>query len=218
MTRPFFSLIIPAHNEEAYIEQCLSSVSSQSFSDVQTVVVCDRCTDATPAIARRLGFEPIEVSAGSLGRARNVGMDVVTGQYILFLDSDDYYLSRDALRILALELTSSPVDVLAFGFMLGPRLARPVRAGNTLWPNVWSKVWRADVYASLRFGNMITAEDVAWNEVAFPLAKTISAIDTPLIQYRYPRNGSITSRVLSGEWTWGQMDIESSNESQRVES
>lgn len=208
MARPLFSLIIPAHNEEAYIEECLSSVSSQTFDDVQTIVVCDRCTDQTPTISRRLGFDPIEVSAGCLGRARNAGMELATGEYLLFLDSDDFYVSRDALRILAMQLTSQPADILAFGFMFGPRLARPVRPGNSLWPNVWSKAWRSDVFGALRFGDMITAEDVAWNEIAFPLAKSIHVIDVPLIQYRYPRKGSITSRVLSGEWTWGQATLD----------
>lgn len=206
MARPKFSIVIPAHNEEAYIGECMESVRSQSYTDVQVIIVCDRCTDRTPAVARAFGYEPLEVEAGSLGRARNAGLEHATGEYLLFLDSDDYYISRDALRIIALQLMSQPVDLLAFGFMFGPRLARPVRPGNNLWPNVWSKVWRTEVFGHLRFGDMITAEDVAWNEIALPLATSISTLDVPLIQYRYPRKGSITSRVLSGEWTWGQMN------------
>lgn len=206
MSRPRFSLIIPAHNEEHYIEQCLQSVGAQTFTDFETILVADRCTDRTEELARNLGYTPISAEAGSLGRARNVGMDLAQGEYILFLDSDDYYLSRDALRVLDSELARAPVDVLAFGFMFGPRLARPLRgAGNAIWPNVWSKAWRRSVFGDLRFGDEITAEDVGWNEIALPIMRSFGALDVPLIQYRYPREGSLTSRVLAGELSWGQM-------------
>lgn len=202
-----FSVVIPAHNEEAYLGDCLASVKAQTFTDVQVLVVCDSCTDSTAEIARSFGLNPIEVMAGSLARARNAGMNECEGDYILLLHADDYYLTKDALLLLDLWLQRSPVDILAFGFMLGNRLARPIRgAGGSWWPNVWSKAWRSSRFGYERFGNVLTAEDVEWNERVLRESDTVGFLDIPLIQYRYPRDGSITARVMAGEWEWGAVD------------
>ena len=203
--QPRFSVIIPAHDAEQFIGQCLESVLTQSFTDLEVLLVADSCTDATPDIARGLGVEPVEVSAGAPGLARNAALDRARGEYYLYLDADDYYLSRDALRILDAELAREPVDVLAFGFMAGGRLARPRdAAGKFLWNNMWSRAWRAQTFRHLRFGPERAGEDGLYDRAAARLRPSLRALDVPLVQYRHPRVGSLSAPLGTGALVWGQ--------------
>lgn len=198
-------MIIPAHDAADFLGQCLDSVLGQSFTDREVLLVADSCTDDTVRIARDRGVEAIEVRVGAPGLARNAALDRARGEYYLYLDADDYYLSGDALRIIDAELTREPVDVLAFGFMAGQRLARPRNAaGKFLWNNMWSRAWRAQTFRHLRFGPERAGEDGLYDRAAAALRPSIRALDVPLVQYRYPRVGSLSDQVRTGALAWGQ--------------
>ena len=100
-----FSIVIPAHNEEELIGECLDSILGQTHKDFEALVVCDACTDRTADIVRSRGIEPIEVDHRSLGLARNAGLRRVTAEYFLCLDGNDRFATRDALKVLAAELS-----------------------------------------------------------------------------------------------------------------
>ena len=87
-----FSVIIPAHNSEKFINKALDSIKNQTFRDFELIVVCDRCTDNTKAIAESYGAKTIDVDFGRDGLTRNAGLDIAQGEYILFLDHDDLYM------------------------------------------------------------------------------------------------------------------------------
>ncbi len=89
------SIIIPAYNMEDYLSKCLDSVIYPELRDYEIIVVNDGSTDHTASIAsdyvRRLPslIRLISTPNGGLGHARNVGLDNASGDYLLFLDSDD---------------------------------------------------------------------------------------------------------------------------------
>ena len=66
-----FSVIIPAHNSEKFISKALDSIKNQSCRDFELIVVCDRCTDNTKAIAESYGAKTLEVDYGRDGLSRN---------------------------------------------------------------------------------------------------------------------------------------------------
>ena len=102
------SIIVPAFNCEAYIEDCIRSVTRQSEKEIEIVVVDDGSTDRTLTILERLAAEDSRVSvqsyrpnSGHPGFARNRGIARATGEYVAFLDSDDLYHPDKVRRILA---------------------------------------------------------------------------------------------------------------------
>ena len=101
------SIVIPAYNVEELIVRCLSSLLPLSESNVEIIVVDDGSTDNTKKIIRnffstnqRLKFLLIEKENGGLSSARNAGMAKATGDYILFLDSDDYINAYNLIKLI----------------------------------------------------------------------------------------------------------------------
>lgn len=111
-----FSIIIPVYNVEDYLHQCLDSVLCQDFSDWEAVCVNDGSTDGSAAIledyvAKDARFRLVTQPNGGLSAARNAGLDAAQGEYILFLDSDDW-LVENALKVLSTNLSGE--DMLCF--------------------------------------------------------------------------------------------------------
>lgn len=95
-----FSVIIPAYNEEKYIEKCLRSIieASRNIDDcVEVVVVLNRCTDNTECIAKSYGAKIVEEHSKNLSRIRNVGVSASSGDIIVTLDADSW-MSINLLR------------------------------------------------------------------------------------------------------------------------
>ncbi len=88
------SVIIPAYNSEETIEKCIDSITSQTYSDLEIIVVNDGSQDDTESIVKRISSKDhrvklISIPNGGVSHARNVGIDNATGEYITFVDSDD---------------------------------------------------------------------------------------------------------------------------------
>ena len=99
---PLVSVIIPAYNAEEYISQALSSVLSQTLSDIEVIVVDDGSTDRTASIVEELTHRDgrirlIRQENQCAGVARNKGMEVAEGKYLYFLDADDW-IELDSLE------------------------------------------------------------------------------------------------------------------------
>lgn len=89
------SVIIPAYNVSAYLEKCVSSVLEQTRGDFEVIVVNDGSTDSTPKICEQLREKDkrvrvIHKSNGGVSSARNIGIQAATGEYVFFLDGDDW--------------------------------------------------------------------------------------------------------------------------------
>ena len=94
--KPLVSVIIPVYNVSQYLNECLDSVINQTYSNLEIIVVDDGSTDNSGAICdlyaqRDSRMHIIHKRNGGQGSARNVGIDIATGKYVIFLDSDDYW-------------------------------------------------------------------------------------------------------------------------------
>jgi glycosyltransferase involved in cell wall biosynthesis len=94
------SVIIPAHNEERYLEQTLGALQHQNYGWFEVIVVANGCTDRTREIARGRCHRLIVLSERNLGMARNLGARMARGEILLFLDADTI-LEPMALRVIA---------------------------------------------------------------------------------------------------------------------
>lgn len=98
------SIIIPVYNVEPYLEQCLSSVAAQSFSDWECIVVDDGSTDGSGAICdlwakRDSRFRIVHQENAGVSAARNRGLELAQGKWINFIDSDDW-VDTDYLKVM----------------------------------------------------------------------------------------------------------------------
>ncbi len=109
-----FSIIVPVYNVEKYLKECLTSLVNQTYKNYEVIIVNDGSTDNSRAIINDFNtkkFSVIEQKNQGLSSARNNGIKKAKGDYILFLDSDDY-LDEKALEILSLNINGE--DVIRF--------------------------------------------------------------------------------------------------------
>ena len=109
---PKFSIIVPVYNVENYIKKCLDSIFEQTYTDYEVIVVNDGTKDNSMDIVKNYPVKTITQKNQGLSEARNHGVEKAKGDYLIFLDSDDYW-DKDLLLNISKSLTNSP-DVVRF--------------------------------------------------------------------------------------------------------
>lgn len=157
------SVVIPCYNVEHYLPACLNSVISQTYQDLEIIVVIDGSPDSSGTIARQYGrwdrrIRVVEQANAGLGAARNTGIRLATGDYLAFVDSDDT-VPTDAYEVLVSSLRRSGSD-FAVGNLCRQRGKR-----------TWVPVWAQDVHRRDRLGLTLTeapeilADVFSWNKL-----------------------------------------------------
>ena len=192
-----FSVIIPAHNSEKFISKALDSIKNQSFTDFELIVVCDRCADNTKAIAESYGAKTLEVDFGRDGLTRNAGLDIAQGEYVLFLDHDDYYLHEFVFEEINRKLKeSNDPELLCCSFIWkGIGYTRPIAKNGKLLPNVWSKAWRREWINDTRFTDVYSVSDFYFCEAMEKKPHRRVIFDFPIVYYNYLFEGSISKEM-----------------------
>lgn len=116
------SVIVPVYNVEKYLPRCIDSVLAQSFADLELILVDDGSTDSSGRIcdgyALRDGrIRVIHQANGGVSAARNAALDIMTGEYVLFLDADDA-LDDNAIEVCVKEAQDGDPDMVLYGFHL----------------------------------------------------------------------------------------------------
>lgn len=195
-----FSIVIPAHNSEAFISRALGSIRSQIYDRnwYEIIVVCDDCQDATADVARLYADHVIETSYGRDGLARQAGIDIAQGRWILFMDDDDWWLHEYVLQTLN-EQVDETFDVLMFGFIWkkigNTSPIRKMADGRVAyWPNVWSKMHSRKFLSEngIRFTGQRMTSDLKFSRDEFRHGPKIKILEQPLYYYNYMRQGSQT--------------------------
>ncbi|MFI5685633.1 CDP-glycerol glycerophosphotransferase family protein [Streptomyces sp. NPDC051636] len=216
---PRFSVIVPAYKVQAYLPECLDSVLSQSYPDLELITVDDCSPDACGAVIDEYAARDGRVRAvhlpenQGLGRARNTGLEHATGDYLVFLDSDDT-LTPDALRAIAdrIKETGEP-DVLVYDYARTYWTGEAVRNKVALQlteqgpapfrledrPGLlkvlmvaWNKAYRREFVEreAFRFPPGYY-EDTPWTFPVLMTAESIATLDRVCVHYRQRRQGSI---------------------------
>lgn len=204
-----FSIIIPIYKVERYLEECIQSVLGQNYSNYEVLLVDDGSPDRCPEICDRYAKSSSKVQVihkknEGLSEARNTGMAYAKKEYILFLDSDDYWKSPELLAKLNKTIVRNAVDVIMFQRTVCYDNGRPEKVSKPYgsetasipYPNqllyALSRKDQLDASASLKairrcflednalyFRKGIFCEDVEWFFRMAPLMKTVCIIDFP---------------------------------------
>jgi len=220
MNKPLISVIIPVYNVEAYLDRCISSVVNQSYRNLEIILVDDGSPDNCPKMCDDWAAEDERIKVihkvnGGLSSARNVGIDCCSGDYIGFVDSDDwidesmYEILYDLSVKYGVKLAcAGRFDVNESGkFVVGlcPEITEVIDAEKMLsriftWNNcdssVCDKLFHRDLWNDIRFPEGKVCEDVSVAYRLIALAEKIVLCNVPFYYY-YHRKKSITTAKFS---------------------
>jgi glycosyltransferase involved in cell wall biosynthesis len=215
---PLISVIVPVYKVEQYLRQCVDSIVEQSHRHLEILIINDGSPDGSAAICdeyaqRDPRVRVIHQQNQGLSAARNTGLDAAVGEYIAFVDSDDW-VDLDMMEALLRGLLEHGADMvgcvpipevedgIAVQFPALPGDAAALRLGREcalqellsdqrLRNFSWSYLYRADLFQGVRFPHGKRFEDIHTTYRLFMKARTIVAL--PLAKYHYRiRKGSIT--------------------------
>ena len=208
------SVIVPIYKVEAYLDRCIQSIVAQTYQNMEIILVDDGSPDNCPAICdawaeKDSRIRVIHQENGGLSDARNAGLEIATGEYIAFVDSDDS-IHPDFLERLYQALTEQGADVAECavnyvdeaGNILRQRSAAEVAAMDKLealrrlvledgvYQTVWNKLYRRGVIEDIPFEKGKLNEDEFWTYRVFDRIEKLAVVQKPLYHY-LQRGGSI---------------------------
>lgn len=208
------SVIIPVFNATPYIRRCLDSIIQNSYQDLEIICVDDGSTDNSLKILQEYKqldkrIVVITKNNGGVSAARNVGLDVCTGDFIAFIDSDDW-IHHNYFSILMNIQQKNDYDVVVCQYFRTSEEAvlefevrevsevqynrRDYMSSHTVKSYVWGRIYKRSTVSSIRFKEKVQFEDALYNLMfvsANPLLNA-AVIDEKLYAY-YSREGSLVS-------------------------
>ena len=217
------SVIIPVYNIERHLRQCLDSVTGQTLTELEIICVDDGSTDGSPEILAEYAagdgrFQIITQPNGGPGAARNAGMTRATGEYLIFLDSDDWF-EPDFLERMVAKAKETGADMticraVEFDTATGreqpsewmlkaqylpeetftpKEIAEHIFQFTYGWP--WDKLFRREYIrkTGLQYPSLPNSEDLVFVFQALTLAERITVISEPLVHHRANRMDSVSN-------------------------
>lgn len=221
-----FSVIVPIYGVEKYLEECINSILSQTYTDFELILVDDKSPDSCPAICDLFAERDSRVRVihkpqnEGLGFARNTGLSVALGDYVLFVDSDDK-IESNLLEACA-EQAEDGTDILVFGVNFcyenancavirtetaspKPFCAKAKKEIAQMFANLnqsrvfqyaWNKIYKRTFLldAGVLFESTKLIEDFLFNIAVFPRAGCIKSVDNAYYNYRKPSHETLASK------------------------
>lgn len=213
---PLVSVLVAAYNVEGSFEACAESVSAQTYRNLQIVVVDDGSTDGTPELCDRFAERDHRVRVvhqenGGLSAARNAGLSLSTGDYVIFVDSDDRMMPGQVERLLSLLISESADIAYCDWFVNDVAEANgkpsvnvmsreefmPLILTDKITSHAWNKLFKRSLWDGVEFPLGRVAQDMAVMHLAFARAERVVHTNEKLYLYYAgnPDNTSNRNRV-----------------------
>ena len=200
------SIIVPVYNVEKYLQICINSLISQTYSNLEIILVDDASTDNCPVICDMASksddrIKVIHKYNGGAASARNVGLNLSTGDYICFVDSDDY-VEKDYVKTLVKVLEEEKVDVAVCGFwyLYKNHLEQRGYSGTCILMSqidylqffltdwtcglIWNKIFKRKVVNGIWFEEGHIIDDEFFTYKAIINCNRVALFEDPLYYYR----------------------------------
>ena len=229
MTTPLISVIVPVDRVEEYLERCVKSILSQTYENLEVILVDDGSPDQCPAICDACAEKDARVKVihqenKGLSGARNAGIDAASGEYLAFVDSDDYvspHFIEELYQLL--QDTGCAIGQCRFSYVKGDGLVEEsdsafcIYRGESLMEQLygpeekatcfvvaWNKLYRAELFkeTGIRYPEGRIHEDEATTYRLFHEAKKLAFLDRALYGYYTENGGSITSVFSAKRLQW----------------
>lgn len=216
------SIVIPVYDAEDYLSRCLESILDQGFTSYEVILVNDGSTDSSPLICDRYSstdsrFRTIHKSNGGVSSARNAGLNLAKGEYVMFVDADDALLP-DALEMMMEGASGEDLIIGGYAMFIGgvprkeilPKETRSYRGGEMrrffddnvrrhcdILDSPWSKMFRRKALGDLRFCEGLSyAEDKLFLYDFLSRCSSVHTCNTPIYAFHI-RPGSLGSDISS---------------------
>lgn len=201
------SVIVPVYKVEDYLDQCVQSIVSQTYADLEIILVDDGSPDDCPAMCdawaeRESRIKVIHKKNGGLSDARNAGMAIARGEYLAFVDSDDW-IESDILRLSLQCSKENNADIVAFGvdwiysdhkenphplhaavYYGTDNIVRTYFQSCMVRTTVWNKLYKSSILNDIRFPEGRLHEDEFFTYRVLAKANVAAVIDTIGYHYR----------------------------------
>ena len=225
------SVIVPVYRVEKYLPACIDSILNQTFTDFELILVDDGSPDRCPEICdetakRDARVRVIHQANQGLSAARNAGIEAARGAWLSFVDSDDF-LAPDFLETLHDAAVRAGADCVLCGVQLtdeaGQKIGQPlsvadgVRTGRSILETLcrapeipylvaWNKLYRRDVFQTLRYPVGMQNEDTYLAAELFDTVQTVICVSKPMYFYRQRADSimytAVTTRNLDEMWAF----------------
>lgn len=213
------SIIVPVYNIENYIDKCLNSLVKQTMKDFEVIVVNDGSPDNSEKIIKKYEEKYPKIikyykkKNGGLSSARNYGIKKARGEYICFLDGDDYVekttykkmydkISKNNLDMVICDLNYVYDEKCVYFKVSDEEKVNNKRLFLTnFYPVAWNKIFKTEVIKKFEFKSGVWFEDIEFNQKLMPFINKIGYIEEALINY-VQRDGSITYRFNNKVWDY----------------
>lgn len=219
MIKDKVSIIIPSYNVKAYIDECLDSIESQTYENIEIVIIDDGSDDGTLTIiyqraksTRRI-YKIISQKNSGQSVARNRGLEEATGKYVIFVDSDDWITAEDAVEKMVYKIQSESADFVQCSLefvknnrhslytvpqkssIIGEQPLIDMLKVKDLYTSPWAKIYSAEFLRkyNIRFINGLVNEDTAFSIIIAAKAQKVAFLSDVVYSSR-ERDGS-TSRT-----------------------
>lgn len=209
MLRPKISIIVPVYNVQKYLRDCLDSLLNQTFKEYEIILIDDGSTDISGEICDEYAknndkIKVIHKENGGLSSARNAGIEIAKGNFLGFVDSDDW-IDKDMYKELYFNIKNTTFDIIACNFYImdaegnfepytknamnqafNRELAlKELISNNTLTFSSCNKLYKRELFEDLRYEEGIILEDMDLSYQIFNKANNIFYLNKPLYFYRY---------------------------------
>ncbi len=223
--QPLISVIVPIYNVQDYLEKCYNSIKNSSYKNLEIILVNDGSTDKCHEMCNAFQksdsrVKVIDKPNGGLSSARNAGLDVANGEYICFIDSDDY-ITGDMIEKLVIKAEEYKADIVQCGYC---RVSESGKVLNTVTSEsvfldsnkkildaffkdniyhvvVWNKLYRKSVIANIRFIEGKNNEDNMFEADVFSCIKSVYIIKDACYMYLQRE-----SSIMGGAFSHKKMD------------
>ncbi len=226
MNNPFFSIIIPVYNLENYIEECIDSIVNQEFNDLEVIIINDGSSDRSHQICLNYNEKHSHISYiyqenSGVAITRNNGLKNARGQYIIFIDGDDYIINKNALSNLYRAIIDSNYpDIILHeetrlfsksnlyyennieliknnqGAHISDNLDELIY-NEIIVASPWDKIVKRTILINhnISFPKNIKSEDMLWVADLLPHVQSYLLFPNSIYMYRQNRIGSFTTSV-----------------------
>ena len=221
------SIVVPVYNVENYISRCINSLIKQSYKNLEIVLVDDGSTDLSAKICDEYKkidsrIKVIHKKNGGLSDARNFGIDNCTGEYICFVDSDDW-IEKEMIKTLIENIVDTKSDIAICGRYRAYENKEKIIEKYKKYPkeivfnniiglqylmsfcgydmSVCDKMFKSSLFSEIRFPYGLTCEDSFTTYKLFSESKQICYINKPFYNYFFrtnsiTRNGNVNETVI----------------------
>ena len=218
--KPKISIIIPVYNAEKYLDRCFESILANKYDKLEIIPVNDGSKDNSQKIIEQYKekypdiFKPIIEENQGIGKARNNGLEQASGEYIMFIDNDDF-IDNDYIMKHVKELENDDYDIIISGYKRvsdEKTLFRVILDGNYRWTRYisiapWGKMYKANFLSKndIKFLKTPIGEDVYFNLQANSLTENIKIID--YTGYNWYYNGKSVTNTITGKISDNDFDF-----------